>query len=284
MYLNEALKTIRLEQGVSQEQWIRFCDLSLSHYSEFESGKIRNGRRVMLTAEQVLTILLINGVSTSVIHQMTANTYLERLVESRLSHLSSEDLIHIITAAYVEKDLDLAKQIQLELINTGKNQDVLLYTQLVLGEMTGELKTVSLAQLKHAISYVFKSKRWTKNVQILAMIGVSMPHLEQDLQDKIIHQLIVELRDMPIKRYTREQNISLAIIFIRYLIANQGQANREDCINFLHQLPANTDYVLYKLTTSYLEDYFNGKHTSIAHAKERFIAMGYTSWARIFPD
>ena len=75
MRINEALKRERLAQHKTQSQWIRDINVSLSHYSEIESGYSRNGKSSDIDSEVLIKLLKSNNVNITNFFESVADAY-----------------------------------------------------------------------------------------------------------------------------------------------------------------------------------------------------------------
>ncbi len=62
MKIREALRKERLAQHKTQAAWIKKIPMSVSHYSEIETGYAKNGKEADIDSEKLILLLKSNHV------------------------------------------------------------------------------------------------------------------------------------------------------------------------------------------------------------------------------
>lgn len=75
MRIGEALRKERLAQGKTQARWVRDVDISVSYYSEIESGYMRNGKRSDIGSEVLLKLLKANNIDVVTFFESVTDSY-----------------------------------------------------------------------------------------------------------------------------------------------------------------------------------------------------------------
>lgn len=263
MKINEALKKERLSQHKTQTQWIKRLDMSLSHYSEIESGYKKNGKKADIDSEDLMILLKDNYVDIGSFFASVQDSYDVDTETTRMQELFKE-----LTIAFDNRDYNKAEQIRQELLQTPNAPESLRYTAFLI---TSDLKDnmVSLdKEIKDRIDkYMYQTEDWLNDSNALIIFGNSIPVLKEDILITKMGQLLRKYRQ--ISDFPKIEQIRISSIIMNYLydaiLLRKIDNYVDDIFQLINSLPADENFGFKKIIARYLKDVREGND---AHNKE----------------
>lgn len=255
MKVNEALKKERKAQHKTQAEWIKYIDMSVSHYSEIESGYTRNGKNSDIDSEDLILLLKSNNVNLDDFFDMVQNSYVVDKKSEKVKQLFKD-----LYKAFNDENYERAKEIKDEVQQLPYAPKYLYYCAILI---TADLKDnmLSLDQLdkKRIDKYIYQSSNWVDNSEILIIFGNSIPVLDNDILNNRMRQLL--RRYKKINEFPKSVQVRISTICINYLydiiMIRKEKNYLLEALLLIKKLPANDIFGLKKIIAKYLEDVAN---------------------------
>ena len=100
MKIREALRKERLAQHKTQAAWIKNIPMSVSHYSEIETGYAKNGKEADIDSEKLILLLKSNHVDIIKFFESVNGSY---KIDERARMI--EDISNQLSIAFNNNDL-----------------------------------------------------------------------------------------------------------------------------------------------------------------------------------
>ncbi len=273
MKIREALKQERLAQHKTQNEWVKDINISVSHYSEIESGYARNGKQYDIDSEDLLILLKSNNVDVLDFFSKVEKSYVTNPKEIEYQKLSQE-LTEAFNNANAQQAEKIKKQIE-KLPDVNKNK---LYYRAVL--ISADLKDhmVSLSQnmINRIDQVIYQSNNWLEDSEALIIFGNSMPILSKNILIQRMGQILRKYND--IKNMSEIMQRRISTICINYLYNAIFLKGTDKYINstllFLQKLPADDIFGMKKLIAQYFKDVLSGDIKHIHELKKLMIRSG----------
>lgn len=237
--------------------------MSVSHYSEIESGYQRNGKHSDIDSEDLIRLLKANNVSLSYFFDLVESSYVVDDKVEKVEFLSKE-----LYKAFNENNYKRAKEIRDQVQELPYVPKSLYYSAiLITADLKDDMSSLD-PNIKDKIDkYIYQSSRWFDNNEMLVIFGNSIPMLEKDKLVFRMNQLLHRYKQIN----TFPQNIQskISALCINYLydiiLVRKEKDHVEQAFQLIRQLPANEIFAFKKIIARYLEDIVNG---DITHAKD----------------
>lgn len=255
MKINEALKKERKAQHKTQAEWIKDIDMSVSHYSEIESGYTRNGKHSDIDSEDLILLLKSNNVSVNDFFDVVQNSYVVDQKSEKVKQLFKD-----LSKAFNEKNYAKAKAVRDEVQQLPYAPKYLYYCAiLITADLKDNMLSLDPLDKKRINKYIYQSSDWVDNSEILVIFGNSLPILDKNILNNRMKQLL--RRYKKINDFPTNVQVRISTICINYLYDNvmvrKDNDYLPDALKLIKDLPANDIFGLKKIIAKYLEDVAN---------------------------
>lgn len=263
MKINEALKKEREAQHKTQAQWIRDIDMSVSHYSEIESGYRRNGKHSDIDSEDLIMLLKSNHVSLTDFFDSVEDSY---VVDKKAEEF--EQLFKALYQAFNEANYEKAKAIKEHVQQLPDAPKKLYYCAiLITADLKDGMATLDSATKERINNYLYQSQDWVDDNEILVIFGNAIPIIEKDTLILRMKQLLHRYKK--INTFPKSVQDRISTLCINYLydviVIRKETDHTADAFQLVRNLPANEIFAFKKIFAKYLEDIVNG---NVMHLKE----------------
>lgn len=265
MKIGEALRKERLAQGKTQARWVRDVDISVSYYSEIESGYTRNGKRSDIGSEVLLKLLKANNIDVVTFFESVIDSYNVNEKTEKIEKYRQE-----LSIAFNEGNLGKIKVLKENLASIPsipKN----IYYQAVLFEADLKDHMTSLSdELKQKIDrYIYQSPDWITDTSALIIFGDSMPILSKQVLSTRMGQILRKYKDInsfPVNVKSRISTICINYLYNAIFIRKNSKYVNE-VFRLIQQLPANETFGLKKVIARGFKDVLDGNQNNIKELK-----------------
>ncbi len=282
MKIREALKQERLAQHKTQSEWIKNIDMSVSHYSEIESGYSHNGKESDIDSEDLLVLLKSNHVDVLDFFSKVEDSYAINRKNLEYQKLSQE-----LTDAFNEADAKKAKRIKNKIASLPEINKKELYYRAVLisADLKDHMTSLSPNMIVKIDQVVYQSNNWLEDREALVIFGNSMPILSKELLVQRMGQVLRKYND--IENFSEIVQRRISTICINYLFNAIFLKSTDEHINstlrLIYKLPSDDIFGMKKLIAKYFEDVLNGDVKHIHELKELMIRNGLEGTAKRLP-
>ncbi|WP_301049189.1 transcriptional regulator [Lactobacillus intestinalis] len=272
MKINEALKKERLAQHKTQARWIKDINMSVSHYSEIESGYVRNGVSSDIDSEDLILLLKSNHDNINDFFDLVQDSYI--VSESTTV---AQQLFEELYIAFTNKDYKKADKIKKEIVQMPNIPKSLRYcASLITADLKDNMLSLDQKVKDEIDRYIYQSNDWVNNNEALIIFGNSIPVLNKENLVMRMGQLLRRYKD--INEFPKNIKIRISTICMNYLydaILNRKiDKHIEECFKLINELPADDVFGLKKIIARYLSDVYNGKETYSEELRSIFIRSG----------
>ena len=272
MKINEALKKERLAQHKTQVRWIKDINMSVSHYSEIESGYVRTGVSSDIDSEDLILLLKSNHVNINDFFDLVQDSYI--VSESTTV---AQQLFEELYIAFTNKDYKKADKIKKEIVQMPNIPKSLRYcASLITADLKDNMLSLDQKVKDEIDRYIYQSNDWVNDNEALIIFGNSIPVLNKENLVMRMGQLLRRYKD--INEFPKNIKIRISTICMNYLydaILNRKiDKHIEECFKLINELPADDVFGLKKIIARYLSDVYNGKETYSEELRSIFIRSG----------
>lgn len=265
MRIGEALRKERLAQGKTQSKWIKGINISVSHYSEIESGYTRNGKRSDINSEDLIRLLKYNNVNIADFFEIVSTSY---EVDEKTEKL--EKYMRELRIAFNDSNLEKVRLLKNKLVSIPSIPKSIYYQAVLFeADLTDHMMSLD-EKIKQKIDrYIYQSSDWVTDTSALIIFGDSMPILDK--------QVLITRMGQVLRKYTKINNFSTTVkiristICINYLynaiFVKQIDKYIFESLKLIKKLPADDIFGLKKIIAKYFEDVLNNDLTHIKELK-----------------
>lgn len=185
--------------------------MSVSHYSEIESGYKHNGKSSDIDSEDLILLLKSNHVNLGDFFDSVKDAYIVDEKEEKIEFLSRE-LYKTFNEANYTKAEQIRKQVQ-QLPYAPKS---LYYSSiLIAADLKDNMMTLDPMIKSKIDKYLYQSAKWVDNTEMLVIFGNSIPMFDKNTMILRMNQLIRRYKN--INTFPKGVQIRISNLCINYL-------------------------------------------------------------------
>lgn len=242
MTIGEALKEIRLSMHYTQAQMVEGTYISVSHYSKIESGR-----------QEIKAVDLFKLLDERRINISSFKTKVDEDKKDDLSVLSDE-----LSKAFYKPDIEKLKEIKAKIDTYNDAEELQIRAEIAVAGLTNQINGIREKLSNRIIKYLLANRQWTKDPDMLRLIGNSIWIINPDSLNLIMTELLHEYQDIENKSLDTQKRIaSIYVNYLHVLYKYHEYELANKYIKILKKLPPMPELTLFKIMTLYYEALFN---------------------------
>ena len=277
MKIREALRKERLAQHKTQAAWIKNIPMSVSHYSEIETGYAKNGKEADIDSEKLILLLKSNHVDIIKFFESVNGSY---KIDERARMI--EDISNQLSIAFNNNDLERVEKITHELENIPTVPKITYYRAvLIRAYLKDEMTSMDKATRAKINQYIYQKDNWVTDNEALTIFGNSMPISDPDILIARMGKVLRYYKNLENCPATFQRRVSTVCVNYLYtaLCIRKIDKYVSETMALIRTLPFDDRFGLKILITQYFEDMKKGDKKSMQQLKDVLRHAGLTKLA-----